>query len=81
MSQQCQEDVVLPNAEVAREQPVALFVVGLPDEGTFDWLDPFLKESKSYVELSDRAVHAIAQMSGIERCSHYVPLLAVLKSM
>merc|ERR1711920_627830 len=32
-----------------------LFPVGLPDEGTFDWLDGFLEENPTYTELSNRA--------------------------
>merc|ERR1711985_127490 len=28
--------------------------VGLPDEGTFDWVDSFLKKNPQYTELSSR---------------------------
>jgi hypothetical protein len=33
-----------------------LFPVGLPDEGTFDWLDMFLKQNLEYTEISDRMI-------------------------
>merc|ERR1711879_504718 len=33
-----------------------LFPIGLPDEGTFDWLDQFLEKNPQYTELSDRKI-------------------------
>eukprot|EP00931_Biecheleriopsis_adriatica_P121961 TRINITY_DN969_c0_g1_i3.p1 TRINITY_DN969_c0_g1~~TRINITY_DN969_c0_g1_i3.p1 ORF type:complete len:1008 (-),score=339.25 TRINITY_DN969_c0_g1_i3:69-3029(-) len=39
--------------------------VAMPDEGTFDWLDDFLKANPSYVELSDRKLHEWATSSGL----------------
>jgi len=39
--------------------------VGLPDEGTFDWLDGFLEKNPHYVELSDRKVMEWAALSGL----------------
>merc|ERR1712084_40293 len=44
-----------------------LFPVGLPDEGTFDWLDSFLQEHPEYVELSDRRIVEWAEKSGLQR--------------
>mmetsp|Transcript_46372 Transcript_46372/g.83697 ORF Transcript_46372/g.83697 Transcript_46372/m.83697 type:complete len:432 (+) Transcript_46372:77-1372(+) len=39
--------------------------VAMPDEGTFDWLDEWLAENPSYVELSDRKLQAWAASSGL----------------
>merc|ERR1712187_763707 len=39
--------------------------VGLPEEGLFDWLDMFLKKNKKYTEVSDRAMQAWCEKSGI----------------
>merc|ERR1712032_1174165 len=33
-----------------------LFPVGLPDEGTFAWLEGFMRENQGYTELSGRAL-------------------------
>lgn len=41
-----------------------LVPVGLPDEGTFDWLDQFLAKNKGFVEVSDRALLDWAERSG-----------------
>merc|ERR1712060_803991 len=45
----------------------AIFPVGLPDEGLFDWLDLFLEKHKDYTELSDRAILRWAEQSGLTR--------------
>lgn len=42
-----------------------LFPVGIPDEGTFDWLDEFLEKNPHWTELSDRAISKWAQRSGL----------------
>merc|ERR1712190_329140 len=42
-----------------------LYPVGFPDEGTFSWLDGFLEKNPHYVELSDRAIQAWLEKSGI----------------
>eukprot|EP00441_Pelagodinium_beii_P026329 CAMPEP_0197663666 /NCGR_PEP_ID=MMETSP1338-20131121/58167_1 /TAXON_ID=43686 ORGANISM="Pelagodinium beii, Strain RCC1491" /NCGR_SAMPLE_ID=MMETSP1338 /ASSEMBLY_ACC=CAM_ASM_000754 /LENGTH=882 /DNA_ID=CAMNT_0043242147 /DNA_START=79 /DNA_END=2727 /DNA_ORIENTATION=+ len=42
-----------------------VFPVGLPDEGTFDWLDGFLEKNPKFFELSDRAILKWAEKSGI----------------
>eukprot|EP00420_Gonyaulax_spinifera_P029359 CAMPEP_0197877918 /NCGR_PEP_ID=MMETSP1439-20131203/6460_1 /TAXON_ID=66791 /ORGANISM="Gonyaulax spinifera, Strain CCMP409" /LENGTH=861 /DNA_ID=CAMNT_0043497297 /DNA_START=57 /DNA_END=2639 /DNA_ORIENTATION=+ len=39
--------------------------VAFPDEGTFEWLDEFLKTNPQYVELSDRKIQEWATQSGI----------------
>merc|ERR1712066_936674 len=44
-----------------------LFPVGLPDEGTFEWLDGFLKEHPDYTELSSRASLQWGLKSGLWR--------------
>merc|ERR550534_3310235 len=41
--------------------------VGLPDEGTFEWLDGFLAANPKYTELSDRSIVAWAEQSGLHR--------------
>eukprot|EP00449_Zooxanthella_nutricula_P026642 CAMPEP_0198529256 /NCGR_PEP_ID=MMETSP1462-20131121/25646_1 /TAXON_ID=1333877 /ORGANISM="Brandtodinium nutriculum, Strain RCC3387" /LENGTH=808 /DNA_ID=CAMNT_0044259097 /DNA_START=1 /DNA_END=2423 /DNA_ORIENTATION=+ len=48
-----------------------LFPVCLPDEGAFDWLDMFLQKHPEYVELSDRAILAWAEKSGLARPKGY----------
>jgi hypothetical protein len=42
-----------------------LFPVCLPDEGTFDWLDEFLRQNPHYVELSDRMIVEWATRSDV----------------
>jgi len=42
-----------------------LFPVGLPDEGTFDWVDSFLASNKHHVELSTRMIVDWAIKSGL----------------
>jgi len=44
-----------------------LFPVGLPDEGTFDWLDRFLQKNPHYTEISDRTILRWAERSGLWR--------------
>jgi len=50
-----------------------LVPVGLPDEGTFDWLDAFLEKNQKYTELSDRMILDWAERSGISRNRGYAP--------
>lgn len=38
-----------------------IFPVGVPDEGTFEWLEGFLAANPQYVELSDRKIVAWAK--------------------
>eukprot|EP00418_Pyrodinium_bahamense_P097688 CAMPEP_0179046642 /NCGR_PEP_ID=MMETSP0796-20121207/18791_1 /TAXON_ID=73915 /ORGANISM="Pyrodinium bahamense, Strain pbaha01" /LENGTH=939 /DNA_ID=CAMNT_0020743071 /DNA_START=42 /DNA_END=2858 /DNA_ORIENTATION=- len=42
-----------------------LFPVGMPDEGTFDWLESFIEKNPHYVELSDRKIVEWAERSGL----------------
>eukprot|EP00928_Gymnodinium_smaydae_P087832 TRINITY_DN72025_c0_g1_i1.p1 TRINITY_DN72025_c0_g1~~TRINITY_DN72025_c0_g1_i1.p1 ORF type:complete len:777 (-),score=153.20 TRINITY_DN72025_c0_g1_i1:94-2424(-) len=44
-----------------------IFPIGIPDEGTFDWLDAFLEKNPNYVELSDRMIVEWATKSGFWR--------------
>merc|ERR1719401_649515 len=44
-----------------------LLPVGIPDEGTFDWLDEFLEANPGYVELSDRMLVDWAIKSGLTK--------------
>jgi hypothetical protein len=48
-----------------------VFPVSLPDEGSFDWLDTFLKKNPTHVELSDRSIINWAEQSGIFRPKGY----------
>ncbi|CAK9081371.1 Heterogeneous nuclear ribonucleoprotein U-like protein 1 (Adenovirus early region 1B-associated protein 5) (E1B-55 kDa-associated protein 5) (E1B-AP5), partial [Durusdinium trenchii] len=48
-----------------------LLPVGLPDEGTFDWVDQFLSKNRNYTELSDRAILDWAKKSGLQRYGGY----------
>ena len=41
--------------------------VAVPDEGTFDWLDEWLEENPSWVELSDRKLQQWAASSGLSK--------------
>lgn len=41
--------------------------VGIPDEGTFEWLDEFMAKNAQYTELSDRAIIRWAESSGMKR--------------
>eukprot|EP00927_Polykrikos_kofoidii_P038867 TRINITY_DN3330_c0_g1_i1.p1 TRINITY_DN3330_c0_g1~~TRINITY_DN3330_c0_g1_i1.p1 ORF type:complete len:971 (-),score=224.21 TRINITY_DN3330_c0_g1_i1:136-3048(-) len=44
-----------------------IFPVGLPGEGTFDWLDQFLEKNPKYTELSDRKILDWAAKSSLWR--------------
>ncbi|CAE6966715.1 Hnrnpu [Symbiodinium sp. CCMP2592] len=44
-----------------------LVPVGVPDEGTFEWLDDYLTKHPSFVELSDRKIQDWAASSGLPR--------------
>merc|ERR1712151_1434769 len=62
-----QADVeIVPTPEKPKDGKYeVLLPVGLPDEGLFDWLDMFLKKNKKYTEISDRAMQAWCEKSGI----------------
>jgi len=59
-------DVVVEKTKTTNQCEVVL-PIGLPDEGTFDWLDDFLQENPDYVEVSDRAILEWARKSGLAR--------------
>jgi len=42
-----------------------VYPVGLPDEGTFEWLDTFLEKNPHHTELSDRKIVDWARQSGL----------------
>merc|ERR1719253_1034143 len=44
--------------------PTALLPVCLPDEGSSDWLDMFLKKNPQYTEISDRKILEWRNRSG-----------------
>merc|ERR1719329_1481528 len=64
-------DAAEADTEVAKDAPQkdgkceVVFPMALPEQGGFDWLDNFLKENPSYVELSDRTVLDWATKSGL----------------
>merc|ERR1712032_1361509 len=49
-----------------------LFPIGMPDEGTFQWLEGFLEKHPQYVELSDRKIVEWAERSGLTRQRSYL---------
>eukprot|EP00927_Polykrikos_kofoidii_P012524 TRINITY_DN153_c0_g2_i1.p1 TRINITY_DN153_c0_g2~~TRINITY_DN153_c0_g2_i1.p1 ORF type:complete len:938 (+),score=215.02 TRINITY_DN153_c0_g2_i1:58-2814(+) len=62
------EDIDVIKQSVAKDGKYeAVFPVGFPDQGTFDWVDGFLKENPQYVELSDRKIIEWAEKSGLWR--------------
>merc|ERR1711862_489246 len=63
--------VVTPDAVPKDDKCTALFPVGLPDEGAFQWLDSWIAKNPGYTELSDRALLSWAQKSGITRLKPY----------
>ena len=44
---------------------------GLPDEGSFDWLDAFLAKHPQYTELSDRMILDWCEKSGLHKTKAY----------
>mmetsp|Transcript_20199 Transcript_20199/g.35973 ORF Transcript_20199/g.35973 Transcript_20199/m.35973 type:complete len:1126 (+) Transcript_20199:73-3450(+) len=59
------EDVEV--VETKETKAEVLFPIGLPDEGTFSWLDGFLEDHHDYIELSGRALVAWGGKSGLWR--------------
>eukprot|EP00746_Dinoflagellata_sp_MGD_P163006 gnl/MRDRNA2_/MRDRNA2_90827_c0_seq1.p1 gnl/MRDRNA2_/MRDRNA2_90827_c0~~gnl/MRDRNA2_/MRDRNA2_90827_c0_seq1.p1 ORF type:complete len:1092 (+),score=347.69 gnl/MRDRNA2_/MRDRNA2_90827_c0_seq1:98-3277(+) len=45
----------------------AIFPVGLPDEGVFDWVDQYLEKNPSFTELSDRKIMEWCEKSGLRK--------------
>merc|ERR1712232_24612 len=66
-------DASVPDVEVTKAtappsgKHEVLFPVGLPDEGTFEWLEDFKRENPQHTELSNRALAAWASKSGLYR--------------
>lgn len=65
------EDVEVAQLPCSDGNYEVLFPVGLPDEGTFDWLDAYLKEHPDCIELSDQAILDWAQKSALIRQKGY----------
>jgi len=63
-----QADVVAAKSEVPADGKYeVVFPVGMPDEGTFDRLDDFLKKNPKYAEISDRMISEWIEKSGVWR--------------
>merc|ERR1712048_790514 len=60
-----QADVALEKVAKSTQKYEVLFPVGLPEEGTYDWLDQFLAKNRTFCEISDRAIIQWATKSGI----------------
>jgi len=61
-------DAAKPDLEVLAKKTKkceVLFPVGLPNEGTFRFVDSFMEENAGYTEISDRAVRNWAKTSGV----------------
>jgi len=61
------DTLVVPSCVPKDGKYNVLFPIGLPDEGTFDWLDDFLEKNPTYTELSDRRILDWAVKSGLSR--------------
>eukprot|EP00971_Amphidinium_carterae_P224050 4445963-Amphidinium_carterae.1 len=59
--------VVAPSGPASSGKYEVVFPVGLPDEGTFDWLEGFLEKNPEYCELSERKITEWAASSGLWR--------------
>merc|ERR1711948_253786 len=60
-------EVTAPKAAPKDGRQEVLFPVGLPNEGTFEWLDGYLKENPGYTELSGRSLLKWGLNSGLWR--------------
>merc|ERR1711881_788385 len=70
------KDVVISKDDTPKDgKCTAIFPCCLPEEGTFQWLDGWLKENPGYAELSDRAILDWAQRSGIARLKPYSSMI------
>lgn len=58
-----QKDVEVTAKKTGKKE--LLFPVGIPNEGTFRFLDSFMEENPGYTEFSDRAVVNWARTSGV----------------
>lgn len=61
------EDVELLPSHSQDGKCHAVFPVGLPDTGIFDWADDFLEKHPDYTEVSDRKIQEWAVKSGMWR--------------
>jgi len=59
-------DIEIKATKLAQgEKCQVLFPIGIPDEGTFDWLDMFMTKNPNFVELSDRKIVEWCIKSGL----------------
>lgn len=65
MLQDAAKDDAVISPKPGSEQAEVIFPVGLPEEGTFEWLDGFLKENPQYTEISNRAILDWGLKSGL----------------
>jgi hypothetical protein len=61
----CADAVVTPAPKPKDGKHDVIFPIGIPDEGTFPWLESFLSKNPGFVELSDRKIVEWAQKSGL----------------
>eukprot|EP00420_Gonyaulax_spinifera_P032184 CAMPEP_0197879366 /NCGR_PEP_ID=MMETSP1439-20131203/7480_1 /TAXON_ID=66791 /ORGANISM="Gonyaulax spinifera, Strain CCMP409" /LENGTH=776 /DNA_ID=CAMNT_0043498863 /DNA_START=1 /DNA_END=2327 /DNA_ORIENTATION=- len=67
-----QKDAAVTAPVVAKDGKYeVLMPVGLPDEGSLEWLDMFMEKNPGYLELSDRMILDWAEKSGIWRQGGY----------
>lgn len=68
VSRAAAEDAIISNTALP-EQPEVYFPIGLPEQGFFDFVDGFLAENPSVLELSERKVCDWAIQSGLRKTS------------
>jgi len=61
----CDDAKIEPSSKPTDGKFDVVFPIGVPDEGTFSWLDDFMQENPHFVELSDRKIVEWAQKSGL----------------
>merc|ERR1712176_693653 len=61
------KDVSLADAPAAKDKNEVVLPIGLPDEGTFDWLDMWHAKNPGFTEISARTLLAWAEKSGLWR--------------
>lgn len=68
LSDAASQDASLTKYDIPKDGKYeVIFPVGLPDEGCFDYLDLFLAKNPQYAEISDRAIVAWGEKSGLAR--------------
>jgi len=61
-------DATMSPSDASQDSPhEVLFPVFIPDEGTFGWLDTFLKDNPQYTEISARSFLKWTERSGLTR--------------